>query len=228
MISTLTDILRLVDDYTAYLQSAGCRFDGEGFPLIPSSCFLDKLPDKVIPYRDRKSRLVTDPSKTVLCFYCEDARIYPRLERVFDELPEYRKFMGVVAADVTVTPDMEMEWQRELMLLNQLFMAVLAANGIKVVLNLRCGSSSTLSCFDSVPSGVMCASGTLGCAPTESPLDMTYLVKLLRVRPSAVLLYGKPDPIMEDQLALAGIPYRRYDDFHQLSKKGSVHSRTGR
>lgn len=35
-----------------------------------------------------------------------------------------------------------------------------------------------------------------------------------------VLLYRKPDPpIMEDQLALIGIPYRRNDDFHRLSKK---------
>ena len=34
-----------------------------------------------------------------------------------------------------------------------------------------------------------------------------------------VLLYRKPDSIMEDQLALIDIPYRRNDDFHRLSKK---------
>lgn len=34
-----------------------------------------------------------------------------------------------------------------------------------------------------------------------------------------VLLHRKPDSIMEDQLALIGILYRRNDDFHRLSKK---------
>lgn len=66
----------------------------------------------------------------------------------------------------------------------------------------------------------MCASGVLGCATTASPLDMAYAEKLMRIRPSIVLLYRKPDPpIMEDQLALICIPYRRNDDFHRLSKK---------
>lgn len=128
--------------------------------------------------------------------------------------------MGAVAADVTATADMDVEWQKETMLLNQLFMAILAFNGVKVVLNLRSGSEASLSCFDSIPSGVMCASGTLGCATTASPSDMTYIAKLMRVRPAKVLLYGKSDPIMERQLTLVGVPYRRYDDFHQLSKKG--------
>ena len=48
---------------------------------------------------------------------------------------------------------------------------------------------------------------------------MAYAEKLMRIRPSMVLLYRKPDFIMEDQLALIGIPYRRNDDFHRLSKK---------
>lgn len=220
MIATLVDLMTLVDDYTSYLEGHGCAFDEKGFPVLGRSCFLQEWPDQVIPFRNRKSKFVKDPKRTIICFFCEDARIYPRLEKVLDEIPEYRRFMGVVAADVTVTANMDIEWQREIMLLNQLFMAVLAVNGIKVALNMRNGSVESLACFDSVPPGVMCASGTLGCAATASPLDMAYTAKLMRVRPSMVLLYGKPDPIMEDQLALAGIPYRRYVDFHQLSKRG--------
>lgn len=223
MISSLADIVALVDEYTLYLESKGCRFDREGFPLLGHECYLEDWPEQVVVYRSRKSKIVTNPEKTVLCFYCSDERIYPRLERVFREIPEYRKFMGVVATDVTVTADMDIEWQREIMLLNQLFMAVLAVNGVKVVLNLRCGSQSTLSCFDSVSPNVMCASGTLGCSLIGSPSDMDYLEKLFHVRPSKILLYGKPDPIMERQLDLAGIPYRRYDDVHRGMKKEKDH-----
>lgn len=220
MLANLVDIMALVDDYSSYLEVRGCAFDEEGFPLLDRNCFLKAWPDQVVPFRNRKSKFVKDPKKTALCFFCEDERIYPRLEKVLDEVQEYRRFMGVIASDVTVTADMDIEWQKETMLLNQLFMAILAVNEIKVVLNLRNGSAASLSCFDSIPPGVMCASGTLGCAITESALDMTYTAKLMRVRPGRVLMYGKPDPIMEDQLDLAGIPYRRYVDFHQLSKKG--------
>lgn len=70
--------------------------------------------------------------------------------------------MGVIGFDLTVTSDMDVEWQREVMLLNQLGTALLAHSGIKIVHNMRCGRRSTLQCFDSVPKGVFCASGTLG------------------------------------------------------------------
>ena len=45
--------------------------------------------------------------------------------------------------DATVTQDMDLEWQEEMMLLNQLFMAVLAVNDVRVVANLRTGSRET-------------------------------------------------------------------------------------
>lgn len=221
MISSLIDIMVLIDKCVAYLEGRGCRFDGDGFPILKRECFIDSWPNQLVPYRNRKSRIVEDPLKTALCFYCEDKRIYPRFEKLLDDIPEYRRFLGVVATDVTVTVDMDIEWQREIMLLNQLFMAIVAVNGVKVALNLRCGSHETLSCFDSVPPGVMCASGTLGCAPTVSSLDMSYLEKILRVRPSGVLLYGKKDSVMEDQLNVAGVPYRRYDDVHRIMQKES-------
>lgn len=218
MISSLVDIMALIDDYSFYLEERGCTFDEKGFPILDRSCFLKEWPDQLVTFQHRKSNLVKNPSRTALCFYCDDVRIYPRLEKVLDDIPEYRRFMGTVATDVTVTSNMDIEWQQEMMLLNQLFMAVLAVNGIKVVSNTRSGSEASLVCFDSIPPGVMCASGTLGCATTSAPFDMGYITKLLRIRPSMVLLYGKPDPILESQLDLLGIPYRRYDDFHKVSK----------
>lgn len=219
MIVTLTQIMILVDEYTAYLESKSCQFNDDGLPILGKECFLKDWPDNVVPFRNRKSRLVNNPKRTVLCFYCGDGRIYPRLEKVLRELPEYRKYMGIISPDVTVTSDMDEEWQREIMLLNQLFMAVLAVNKTKVVLNLRSGTRSTFSCFNEVPPNVMCASGTLGCAPIKFEYDMNYLEKILTVRPSGVLIYGKSDSIMEAQLDTFGIPYRRYDDIHAIMKR---------
>ncbi|WP_082715693.1 DUF4417 domain-containing protein [Atopobium deltae] len=219
MFSRLTDVMKVVEEYSKYLESEGIPLDEQSFPVLHPECFLDTWPEAVVPFQNRNSTLVADPSKTVICFYCPDERIYPRLDKVFKEIPEYQRFMGVVATDVTVTQDMDPEWQFEIMLLNQLFMGVLAVKGIKVIPNLRCGLQETLFCFESIPPGVMCASGTLGCSNLKRPHDMSYLEKVMKVRPSKILIYGKPDPIMESQLNTVGIPYRRFDDVHRATKK---------
>lgn len=219
MLETIPQLISLVDGYTEYLSGKGVRFNRLGFPLLDRSCYLDRWPERVVTYRERYSKLVTDPTATVLCLYCADERIYPRLERVLVEVPTYQRFMGVIGADVTVTSDMDVEWQEETVLLNQLFTAVLAANEVKVVANLRVGSAASLECLDTIPRGVLCASGTLGCNPTESQLDLSYSAKLMRVRPSGLLIYRRKDAIMEEQADILGIPRRRYPDAHALYRK---------
>lgn len=208
----------LIDQYSDYLREHGIHFDSEGFPQLQPEMYLDEWPVLMVPYRDRKARFVHDPSRTVLCLFTSDTRIYPRLQNVFQEIDEYQHFMGAVGSDLTVTSDMDLEWQQAVMLVNQLYLAILAVNGVKVVQNLRCGVSRTIDCFRSVPSGVMCSTSTLGCARTRSELDLAFEEKLLALRPSKLLLYGKHDPIMEHQATLIGVPYKVFSDTHTLYK----------
>ncbi len=215
----------LIDRYADYLDEQGIKFDPQGFPILEPQMYLDEWPELMVPYRDRKARFVHDPSQTVLCLFTGDARIYPQLENVLNDIPEYRQYLGAVGSDLTVTSDMDPEWQRAVMLVNQLYTAALAVNGVKVVQNLRCGSPETISCLGSVPSGVMCATSTLGCADTESELDLTFVEKMFAVRPGKLLFYGKRDPIMEHQTDVAGVPYKTYPDVHALYKRGSKESR---
>lgn len=86
--------------------------------------------------------------------------------------------------DVTVTSDMDEEWAQETMLLNSLFTAVLATNGVPVIANLKCAGPNTLPLLDCIPPGVMCASGVLGCALTD-PMDC-YLQSLALITPNSV------------------------------------------
>ncbi len=223
MINSLINLMSFVDIYTKYLGSLGCCFNDMGFPIMEESQYLSDWPETVVPYNGRKSRFVTDRRHTVICHFCSDSRIYPRLAGLLDELSEYQEFMGVVGFDLSVTYDMDVEWQREVMLVNQLATAVLAFNGVKVVNNLRCGCLETLDCFQAVPRGVMCSSSTLGCMRTSTVLDLEYPQKILSVLPSKVLIYGKDDPIMTNQLDLLGVPFRRYSDLHTMykSRKGT-------
>ena len=200
----------LIDRYADYLSGKGIQFNPQGFPMLQPQMYLDEWPELMVPYRDRKARFVHNPSHTVLCLFTSDMRIYPRLEKALDDIPEYSRYMGAVGSDLTVTSDMDLEWQQAIMLLNQLYLATLAVNGVKIVQNLRCGSPSTITCLSCVPSGVMCATSTLGCANTESELDLLFAEKLFAIRPGKLLLYGKHDPIMERQANVAGVPCRIY------------------
>lgn len=213
-IDSLLRFFQIADEYSAYLEGAGVSLNNDGFPLLDSPRFLDEWPDQVVTFKYRTSSLVEDESRTALCFFAPDQQIYPRLAKVFDELEEYRKYLGIVMIDTTITRDMDEEWQAATMLLNQLFMAVLAVNGIKVMANLRSGSPGTEAHLRSVPEGVMWASGRLGCKRLEGEADFDYLAKVLSVSPSKLLLYGPPDKNAEAQLEVMGVDYRRYPDVH--------------
>ena len=217
MIKSLYDILSLIDTYYLYLNERNVKFNEQGFPLFEKEMFATTWPKQVIPYDHRKNKIVAEKSSTVICFFSKDERIYPRLEKVFREIPVYKEYAGVIAADVTVTEDMDLEWQRLVILLNQLFLMILAINGVKIIANLRIGSPCTLDCLDTIPRNVMCASGFLGCLKQKQG-EMTYITKLMNMRPSKLVIYGKHDAVAEEQMSRMGIEYNVYPDFHQLCK----------
>ncbi|MBR4785826.1 MAG: DUF4417 domain-containing protein [Fibrobacter sp.] len=218
MVENLIDLQEIAEEYIRYLKHMGVKNCSKGFPLLSKEMFLDDYPELVVPYDFRKNGLVTDPIKTLLCFYCGDKRIYPRLKKVLKEIPEYRRFLGVVTIDITVTSDMDEEWQDVIMLLHQLFMAVLAVNGVKVVANLRTGDARSAENLNSIPKGVMWATGFLGCAD-ENPLDFRFISSILRVMPSKLVVYGPEDDVALEKMNMMGFGYRVYDDYHKLSKK---------
>ena len=151
----LADLVNIAQMYYSYLVDKGFKFTEEGYPIFEKEMFLDEWPDIVIPFGNRNSRFVKNKKKTVLCHFSKDKYIYPRLANLFNEIDIYREFLGIISSDITVTSDMDIEWQRFIILINELYLAVLAANGIKVILSTRCGSPETIQCFEGVPRGVM-------------------------------------------------------------------------
>lgn len=217
---SLLNVFQCIDKLYDYLEQFKLKYDRNGFPIFTKEMFLCKYPQLVIPYYLRNNKIVKNRKSTLLCFYCPDFRIYPRFTNIEKDIVTYQEYMGVIGSDITVTADMDIEWQNALMLLNQLHMAVLAVNGIKIVFNLRNGNDETLKNFSVIPKNIMCASGFLGCEKQKVHSDFRYLSKVMYVKPSKLILYGKKDSIIENQLNLMGIEYKRYDDFHTISKRG--------
>ena len=213
----LYDLIQVIEVYTGYLKKYGVKLNKEGFPILKRECFLDEWPALVVPYDYRNSKIVVNPRRTVLCLYTSDARIYPRLEKILDDLCEYKRFMGAVASDITITQNMENDWQNLIMLANQLYLAILAANGIKVLGNLRTGSQGSLPNLKSTPCNVMWAAGFLGCEKDDMS-DMRFISSVMFVRPSKMLLYGKEDENATEKLNTMGVDFRYYHDYHKSSK----------
>jgi len=120
MIKNLYELCLIADRFVEYLDGK-VEFSEDGFPVFRKEMFLDEEPDLIVPFYNRNNKIVADRAKTVLCFFSSDSDLYRRLENVFDDLDEYKKCMGVIGLDITVTDDMDPEWQNMIMLVNQLF-----------------------------------------------------------------------------------------------------------
>ena len=185
--------------------------------------FLTEWPETMVTFANRNNpKLVRDPTRTVICFFDSDANIYPRLERVLDNLSEYKRFMAVVGMDVTFTGDMDVELQQLIILINHMFTMILAINGIKIMLNTRSGGLSYSYAFGCVPKGVSVACGFLGCNKLKEG-DFSFIGKILYLMPSKVCIYGKQDPLAEKQLDQFGFWFRVYKDVHRRTKEREVY-----
>ena len=215
MINNLVELLKVTDNYYDYLKQRNFKFNKRGFPLFEKEMFLTEYPKMVVPYSQRNNRRVTNRKDVVLCTFSKDSLIYPRLKKIFEEIAEYKKYKGVIISDLTVTRDMDIEYQNLLMLINQLYGAILAANGIKIVMNARNGLPDTLKNFDNVPKDVMYASSRLGCSKQDA-FDLTYIRKIIYLQPSRLILYGKHDFFVENYLDNIGFDFVCLPDFHTL------------
>ena len=215
MVNNLIKLLKVVDNYYYYLKQRNFKFNKRGFPIFEKEMFLTEYPQMVIPYFQRKNKKISNKKDVVLCTFSKDAYIYPRLEKIFEEIAEYKKYKGVIISDLTVTRDMDIEFQTLLMLINQLYGAILAVNGIKIVMNARNGLPDTLKNFDNVPKNVMYASSSLGCSK-QGAFDLTYIRKIIYLQPSKLILYGKHDHFVEDYLNNLGFDFICLPDFHTL------------
>lgn len=219
---SLMDLLDFIRHISKELNGK-IPFDDKGWPVFSTSSFLASWPQLTIPFDYRNSIHICDKNQILLNFFSGDARIYPRFQKLEKEIDIYREYLGVVFPDITVTSDMDIDFQKTIILANHLFAAYLAVNGVKIVCNTRTGGLPPSYCFDNIPRGVMCASGFLGCQNAQRFHDAAlYMDKILTVLPGKLLIYGKRDLFVDMQLDRLGINYRYFMDFHRICRKKTV------
>ncbi|MCF0132315.1 MAG: DUF4417 domain-containing protein [Blautia sp.] len=221
-ITNLADLLDIINDLYMLLDGK-IDFDAEGWPVFQKDHFLSEWPDDIVTYANRKNKLIVTRNKTLICHFASDSQNYRRFPKVMGDIAEYQKYLGAVFPDITVTKDMDVEFQKLALLANQLYAAVLAVNNIKLVANTRCGSNMTQRYLRQIPRNVIWASSFLGCDKTSDFSETAeYINKILSLMPSRLIIYGKQDPEVNCQLDIMGINYRYYEDFHRRCKKEAV------
>ena len=218
MIKSIDGTIRLCDEYYSYLKERGLSLTERGFPVFRPEWFIKDYPDQIVPFYQRNNRLIVDKRRTLICLFSDDANIYRRFDRVCSDIHIYRSYMGVVSGDITITADMDQEYQNFVMLLNQLYTAVLAINGVPICMSTRRGMTDTIQNFEGVPKKAAYISSFLGCNASDVR-DMTYISKILTLQPSLLILYGKENNVACNQLDNMGIDYKQILDFHTFSKR---------
>ena len=222
IINNLSDLLKIINNLYEYLDGK-ITFDDAGWPCFQKEHFLTEWPEDMITYSNRKNNLIDAKDKTLLCHFSGDLQNYRRFPKIKNDIEEYQKYFGTVFPDITVTKDMDIEMQELILLANQLYAAALAVNGIKLVANTRCGSKFTQKCFCHIPRNIVWASGFLGCPKVTDTMEIAeYVNKILKFMPSKLIIYGKQNPAINEQLDILGINYRYYEDFHTRCKKEAV------
>lgn len=208
-----------------YLKSEGISFHPDGFPVNNPSWFLDTEPSEVIPFYHRSA--CSDPKKTAICFNECDGHLYSRVRHVFDDLPEYKRFLGVLAMDLSVSRFMVAEVQNFNLLLNALFLATLGVNGVKFASPARFGSLHTIPYFVHFRGSRLWSVGCVGTRNNgkesrryEERNRKAFL--LLMDRPKKLLAYGAMHKEEKADWESNGISVREYADFNERCRRGDL------
>ena len=217
--------IELVERYTAFLKEHGVQFYENGFPIFKKEWFITTKPKVIAPYNKRQY-YKESKSEISICYFEKDEHLYPRLERVFQEIEILIGYHSVCMMDVSISPLMLDEVQRMNMLLNLLFICVVAVHGIKIIPSFRTGDYETLKLL--VLSVGKSKYWVMGAVGTQQITKNAYYENLFRCKcmtilPEELLIYGKPNKSTISCLNQYGIRFEPvYKDFRDLSYSSEI------
>lgn len=216
--------IELVECYTAYLKEHNVKFFDDGFPKFKHEWFISDSPKVVAPFNKRQYYLQNKRDISI-CYFEKDEHLYPRLDKIFKEIDILKEYHSVCMMDISISPLMLDEVQRMNLLLNLLFICIVAVNGIKIIPSFRTGDFETLVLLKrSVGNSRYWVMGAVGTQMNRSNSFYDYLfrTKCLFFMPEVLLSYGRPNKNTTQCLKEYGIEYIEYRDFRFLSYSKEV------
>lgn len=204
----------LRDVYLAYLIDGAERTETDGFAKIEEWMIATDPPQELIQWDRRRD--VTNPTKTGMCFYCNDPGFQPILGNPKGYVEKLRKYKMIIGIDASPYWNMPLWVQKSQIGLNIGITYFFGSQGIKVIPNIRLGDNRTLSSLEAYPKHTLIAVGTNG---FTHKLEVRYkfaeqMMKVIDVlQPSGICVYGTaPDEIFA-YARLNSIPIYQYDSY---------------
>lgn len=214
--------IALVECYTAYLLKHGVKFKNNGFPVFKQEWLITNKPSLIAPF-NKRMYYHQDKKRISICFFQKDEYLYPRLDKVFEEIDLFKNYHSVCMMDISISPLMLDEVQKMNLLINLLYICVLAVNGIKVIPSFRTANFETINLLkDSVGNSKYWITGAVGTQKIRRNSFYEYLFreKCLLIMPEYLLIFGKPNETTISTLNTYGIDFSNiYKDFRDLSYK---------
>lgn len=209
------------DVYLAYLIDGANRTEPEGFPIIEIEMVAKTPPVDVVQW-DRRKYDCKNPSKTTVCFYCNDTGFVPVLNNPRHYLEELKKYESVIGPDASPYDNMPPVVQNSQIYLNLAITYYLAKNGIKVIPNVRLGNKHTLPSLKAYPIGTLIAIGTHGFTHNVANRhvfreQIEIIVK--KLKPSGIIVYGPVSEYLFPPELFTNIPIYQFDSYTMKQNK---------
>ena len=156
----------LRDVHLAYLIKGARRTKPDGYPIIEGWMIPNKPPENLLQWDRRYD--THDPANTGMNFYCVDQSFTPILnnpKRYVEKLKNYACVFGIVASPYD---NMPLVVQKSQIYLNLGITYYFGKQGLKIIPNVRVGTTDTLSSLAAYPHNHLIAIGTNGFTRNKS------------------------------------------------------------
>lgn len=193
---------KVSDSFQAFLVDGARLTENEEYPVIEDWMISKVPPKKIMPF----AKAITykgDLSEVYVCTYSCDQTF----ERIRKDPKRYLKFFkrcaGIIGFDYSVHHDMPKIKQKSQMNDNLSLDYFYGSNGVKLIVNLRCGLAELEDeFFSAIPKRCLVAIGTHGFTKSISQQAewLIFIEKIIdKLEPSGIIVYGPMEDNVFDQ-----------------------------
>ncbi|MBQ7653517.1 MAG: DUF4417 domain-containing protein [Clostridia bacterium] len=129
----------------------------------------------------------------IVHFFLDDNKFNSIYNKTDEKIDRLKKFKAVLTPDFSMYFEMPTALQLYNCFKNRWVGAYLQSKGIKVIPTVRWGGLESFNyCFDGIEKGCVVAVSTIGMKSDKSGFLIGYNEMLRRIKPEAVICYGKP------------------------------------
>ena len=186
------NILEWCDDMITHLKESDIDFENGVAVLKKEFIYQDEV-SMVSTYKYRND-IPNELKKTsLLTYFMPDDNLFNRIKKLEEEIPIMREYGGICGFDLSPSVGMLRPRQRFSILINSIFNASCAIQGVKILPNSRVGDLGTMSMSKSFPDGVNFITGKHGCNSYGFKEYGLYqlCVQIHEKQPHILYVYGK-------------------------------------